>query len=261
MRKLAFTLAASAALVAVALTTPVRAEDEIKLPSPGWSFKGPFGTYDRAALQRGFQVYKEVCAACHSLNYVHYRDLGPAGPDGGIGFSEDEVKAIAAGVQVTDGPNDNGEMFERAGRPYDKFKAPFANANAARAGNNGALPPDLSLIVKAREGFEDYVYGILTGFSDPPANMKMMEGMNYNKYFPGHQIAMPAPLTDDRVTYADGTKATVAQEAHDVVTFLSWASEPTLEMRKRIGMKTMIFLIVLSGLLYAVKRKVWRDVH
>jgi ubiquinol-cytochrome c reductase cytochrome c1 subunit len=171
------------------------------------------------------------------------------------------VKAIAAGVQVHDGPNDNGDMFDRAGRPYDTFKAPFANDQAARASNNGALPPDLSLIVKAREGGPDYVYGILTGFADPPAGMKLMDGMNYNKYFPGHQIGMPPPLTVDRVTYADGTKATIEQEAHDVVTFLTWAAEPSMEMRKRIGMKVLIFLVVLSGLLFAVKRKVWRDLH
>jgi ubiquinol-cytochrome c reductase cytochrome c1 subunit len=258
MRKLVVTLAASAAL-AVAFTAQAQQAspqtEEFKLPSPGWSFEGPLGTFDPAARQRGFQVYKEVCSACHSMNLLHYRDLED------IGFSADQVKAIAAGVQVQDGPNDTGDMFERPGRPYDVFKPPFANDQAARAGNNGALPPDLSLIIKAREDGPDYVYGILTGFSDPPAGMKMNDGMNYNKYFAGHQIAMPPPLTDDRVTYADGTKATIAQEAHDVVTFLTWASEPSMEMRKRVGSKVIIFLLGLSGLLYAVKRKVWRDVH
>jgi ubiquinol-cytochrome c reductase cytochrome c1 subunit len=260
MRKLVVTLAASAALAASLAVLPAQAQDaspeaEIKLPTQSWSFDGVFGTFDPAARQRGFQVFKEVCSACHSLNYVHYRDLAD------IGFSEDEIKAIAASVQVTDGPNDQGEMFERAGRPYDKWKAPFANANAARAANNGALPPDLSLITKAREDGPNYVYGILTGFADAPAGMKMMDGMNYNKYFPGHQIGMPQPLTADRVTYADGTKATIEQESHDVVTFLAWAAEPNLEMRHRIGLKVMIFLLLLSGILYAVKRKVWRDVH
>ena len=260
MRKLI--VSGIAAFVALAGAGAVLAEEaEVQLPKRDWGFDGPFGTYDRAAAQRGFQVYKEVCSACHSLSYVHYRDLGPAGPDGGIGFSEEEVKAIAAGVQVTDGPNDNGEMFERNGRPYDKFKAPFANANAARASNNGALPPDLSLIVKAREGFEDYVYGILTGFADAPAGVKLMDGMNYNKYFPGHQIAMPPPLTDDRVTYADGTKATVAQEAHDVVTFLSWAAEPKMEERKRLGFGVMAFMVLLSVLLFLSYRRVWKDAH
>jgi ubiquinol-cytochrome c reductase cytochrome c1 subunit len=164
-------------------------------------------------------------------------------------------------VQVTDGPNDNGEMFERPGRPSDRFKPPFPNDNAARAANNGALPPDLSLIVKARQGGADYIYGVLTGYADPPPDVKLTEGMYYNKYFPGHQIAMPQPLTDDRVTYADGTKATLSQEAHDVVTFLAWAAEPELETRKQLGVKVLLFLIVLSGLLFAVKRKVWKDVH
>ena len=255
MRKLVVTVAASAALLAAFAASPVRAQEEEKLPSPGWSFDGPFGTFDPAARQRGFQVYKEVCSACHSMNLLHYRDLED------IGFNEDQVKAIAASVQVQDGPNDNGDMFQRPGRPYDAFKPPFANDQAARASNNGALPPDLSLIVKAREDGDDYVYGILTGFSDPPAGFKLMDGMNYNKYFPGHQIAMPPPLTADRVTYADGTKATLEQEAHDVVTFLAWAAEPKMEMRKRVGTKVLIFLLGLSGLLYAVKRKVWRDVH
>lgn len=254
MRKLVVTLAASAALLAAFAAAPASAQDE-KLPSPGWSFNGPFGTFDPAARQRGFQIYREVCSACHSMSLMHYRDLE------NIGFSEDQVKAIAASVQVQDGPNDNGDMFERPGRPYDTFKAPFANDQAARTANNGALPPDLSLIVKAREGGPNYVYGILTGFTQTPAGFKLMNGMNYNKYFPGHQIAMPQPLTDDRVTYADGTKATIDQEAHDVVTFLAWTAEPHLEVRHRIGMKVIIFLLVLSGLLYAVKRKVWRDVH
>jgi len=261
MRKVVVTLAASAALLAVMAASAAKAQEAspetqvFKLPSPGWSFEGPFATFDPAARQRGFQVYKEVCSACHSMNLMHYRDLAD------IGFSEDQVKAIAAGVQVQDGPNDSGDMFERPGRPYDTFKPPFANDQAARASNNGALPPDLSLIVKAREGGPDYVYGILTGFGDPPPGMKMMDGMNYNKYFAGHQIAMPPPLTADRVTYADGTKATIEQEAHDVVTFLAWAAEPKLEVRKRVGTKVLIFLLGLSGLLYAVKRKVWRDVH
>ena len=255
MRKLVVTLAASAALFATFASQPVRAQEEEKLPSPGWSFEGPFGTFDPAARQRGFQVYKEVCSACHSMSLMHYRNLED------IGFSEAQVKAIAASVQVQDGPNDSGEMFERPGRPYDTFKPPFANDQAARAANNGALPPDLSLIIKAREGGPDYVYGILTGFGDAPAGMKMMDGMNYNKYFPGHQIAMPPPLTDDRVTYADGTKATIAQEAHDVVTFLSWAAEPKMEMRKRVGTKVLIFLLVLTGILYAAKRRIWAAVH
>jgi len=230
-------------------------ENSEKLPTQSWSFNGPFGTFDPAARQRGFQVYRDVCSACHALSLVSYRNLRD------IGFSEDEVKAIAAAVEVTDGPNDAGEMFQRPARPSDRFKAPFPNEKAARAGNNGAYPVDLSLVTKARIGGPDYLYALLTGYADAPAGLKLMEGMHYNKYFHGHQIAMPPPLNADAVTYADETKATVEQMAKDVTTFLAWAAEPELEARKRLGVKVMIFLVILSGLLFAVKRKVWRDVH
>ena len=255
MRKFVVTLAASAALVVTALAAPQARAQEEQLRHPGWSFEGPFGTFDPAARQRGFQIYRDVCSTCHSMNLLHYRNLED------IGFSADQVKAIAASVQVTDGPNDKGDMFQRPGKPYDTFKAPFANTKQAEANFNGALPPDLSLIVKAREGGPDYVYSILTGFTDAPAGFKVMDGRYYNKYFPGHQIAMPPPLQANSVTYADGTKATLDQEAHDVATFLAWAAEPDLEARKQLGVKVLLFLLVLSGLLYAVKRKVWRDVH
>jgi ubiquinol-cytochrome c reductase cytochrome c1 subunit len=258
MRRLAL-----AAVAALALSVPAQAAETPSIPSQNWSFSGVMGTYDRAALQRGFQVYKEVCASCHAMSLIHYRDLGPPGigGSGGIGFNADEVKALAAEVEVTDGPNDAGEMFERPGRPADRLKAPFPNDNAARAANNGALPPDLTLMTKARAGGADYVYALLTGYADPPAGVTLMEGMNYNKVFPGHQIAMPQPLNPDQVSYADGTKATVEQMAHDVVTFMSWAAEPELEARKRLGVKVILFLIILSGLLYIAKRKIWADVH
>jgi ubiquinol-cytochrome c reductase cytochrome c1 subunit len=258
MRRLAL-----AAVAALAILAPAQAAEEASIPSQRWSFDGPFGTYDRAALQRGFQVYKEVCSACHSMSLVHYRDLGPPGINGtgGIGFNADEVKALAAEVEVTDGPNDAGDMFQRPGKPADRFKAPFANANAARAANNGALPPDLSLMAKARVGGPNYIYAVLTGYVDPPADVKLMEGMNYNKAFPGHQIAMPNPLSPDQVSYADGTKATVDQMAHDVATFLNWTAEPELEARKRLGVKVILFLVILSGLLFFAKRKIWADVH
>ncbi|HEX4571405.1 MAG TPA: cytochrome c1 [Dongiaceae bacterium] len=244
----------TAALIAAGAGAAARAE-EIALPQKHWSFQGIFGTYDRAAVQRGFQVYKEICSACHSLNLVHYRDLQA------IGFSEDQVKQIAAGVQVTDGPNDAGEMFERPGKPSDPFKAPFPNDNAARAANNGALPPDLSLMDKARPGGPDHIYGIMTGFVTAPAGVTVAQGMYYNEYFPGHQIAMPPPLSDDAVTYADGTKATVDQMAYDVSNFLAWTAEPKLEERHLIGVKSVLFLIVLTALLYGVKRKIWAAVH
>ncbi len=248
-------------IAAIALTAVAVAQEAPEPPHQQWSFDGPFGTFDRAAVQRGFQVYSEICSNCHSLNLLHYGDLGPNGPGGGIGYTEEEVKAIASTKQVTDGPNDQGEMFKRPGRASDKFVAPFANEQAARAANNGALPPDLSVMAKALSGHADEIYGILTGYKEPPPNFKMGEGMQYNEYFPGHQIAMPPPLTDNSVTYADGTKATLAQEAHDVATFLTWASEPTMEDRKRTGAKVIIFLLVMTGALYGAKRRIWADVH
>ena len=244
------------ASVLVLFAGTARAQEEA--PSPPhqvWSFNGVFGTYDRAALQRGFQVYKEVCAACHPVKHLAFRDLAE------IGYSEDAVKGIAAQVQVTDGPNDSGEMFQRPGRASDPIPGPFPNDQAARAANNGALPPDLSLITKAREGGADYVYAIMTGFKDAPAAMKMNPNMNYNEYFAGHQIAMPPPLNQDQVKFADNTAASVPQMSHDVVTFLSWAAEPTLEQRHRIGFKVILFLIVATGVFYAAKRKVWSRIH
>jgi ubiquinol-cytochrome c reductase cytochrome c1 subunit len=253
----------AAGALALGLATTAQAVEGVKIPSQNWGFEGMFGTFDRAALQRGFLVYKEVCAACHSLNLIRYRELS------GIGFNEDQVKAIAASAQIVDGPNDSGEMFERPGRPADRFRRPFANDNAARAANNGALPPDLSLIAESRVGGPNYLYALLTGYKDQmPAGkknadgtpMKMLEGMHYNDYFPGHQIGMAPPLSNDRVTYADGTKATVERMASDLTTFLTWTAEPNLEHRKALGIKVMLFLLVLSVLLYVVKRKVWADV-
>jgi ubiquinol-cytochrome c reductase cytochrome c1 subunit len=241
---------------ALALAAVTASAQEMPVPAKqDWGFYGPFGTYDRAALQRGFQVYREVCAACHSMNLLAYHDLS------GIGYGDAEIKAIAASVSVPDDPDDTGEVKDRPGRPSDRFKAPFANEKAAQAANNGALPKDLSLIVRGREYGPDYIFALLTGFKDtPPAGMKMAKGMNYNEAFPGHQIAMPPPLSDDRVTYADGTKANLAQEAHDVVTFLSWASDPHLEDRHRLGARVIIFLAAFSGVMYGVKRKVWSKI-
>lgn len=234
----------------------VAAEGEIHIPDTKFSFDGTFGTYDRGELQRGFQVYKEVCAACHSMNLLSYRNLQD------IGLSADEVTAVAAGVQIQDGPNDNGDMFERPGRPSDRFRHPFANTAAARAANGGALPPDLSVITKARVGGADYIHALLMGYGEAPEGVTIMEGMHYNKYFPGHQIAMPPPLsTDGQLTYADGTTATVDQMSRDVSAFLTWAAEPELETRRAMGVRVLIFLTILGGLAYAVKRKTWADVH
>ena len=255
MRRLMIALAGAVALTLGA----ARAQEAAAPPLPDehWSFEGIFGTYDRAELQRGFQVYAQVCAACHALEHLLYADLG--GPTG-LGYAEDEVKAIAAQAQVND-LNDQGEPAQRPARPSDPFARPFPNDKAARAANNGALPPDLSLIIKAREGGPRYVFGILTGYKEPPAGMKLGQGMNFNEHFPGHQIAMPPPLTDGQVTFADGTPATVNQEAHDVVAFLTWASEPSMEPRKRTGIKVFLFLLIATGLAYIVKRRIWAGIH
>jgi ubiquinol-cytochrome c reductase cytochrome c1 subunit len=231
------------------------AGEAIPIPDRKFSFDGIFGTYDRASAQRGFQVYKEVCAACHGLRLVSYRNLRE------LGLTEAQVAAIASQFEIKDGPNDEGQMFERPGRPADRFRSPFANDAAARAANNGALPPDLSVMTKARAGGADYLFALLTGYVDPPPGVTVMDGMHYNKYFPGHQIAMGPVLNPDQVEYADGTKATVEQMAHDVSTFLQWAAEPELEQRRALGVKIIIFLTILAGLTYAVKRKIWADVE
>lgn len=241
--------------LAVVMTSGVQAAEGPKPPKQDWSFNGPLGTYDRAALQRGYQVYKEVCAACHGLNQLYYRNLSA------LGFNENEIKALAAEATVNDGPNDNGEMFERPGRPSDRFKSPFPNDKAAAAANNGATPPDLSLIVKARHGGADYLYALLIGYTNPPANVTVPSGMTYNSMFPGHMIAMPSPLSEGGVTFADSTQASVQQMAHDVTTFLAWAAEPEAEERKRLGLKVMAYLLLMAGVLYAVKRKIWSAVH
>jgi len=231
-----------------------------------FEFEGPFGTYDRGALQRGYQVYKEVCAACHGVNHLAFHHLAePGGPE----FTEAQAKALAAAAKLPAEPNDKGETTDDKGQPLmrsailaDHLPAPFPNENAARANNSGTLPPDLSMIVKAREGGAKYVYSILTGFHEKtPAGFKVTEGKYFNPYFEGWNIAMPPPLNADSVTYSDGTKATIEQQAHDVVTFLAWAAEPKMEERKRAGFGTLIFLIALAGLLYAAYRKVWKGAH
>jgi cytochrome c1 len=256
------TLAGAAALVAFSAgTIATAAEGTPPLPKHEWSFQGPFGTYDRAAAQRGFQVYKDVCAACHSLNLVAYRNLMD------LGLTEAQVKGIAAEFQVPD-IGDDGSAIERPARPSDRFKRPFPNEAAAAAANGGKAPPDLSVIVKAREGGPDYVYSLLTSYVPfdklTPQQIKefnVSKDDNFNLVFPGHRIAMPPPLADDKVQYADGTKATLDQLARDVVEFLAWASEPHLEARNRTGIRVILFMLALAGLMYAVKRQVWADKH
>ena len=224
-------------------------------PHRHWHQSDILGTYDKAALQRGFQVYKEVCSACHGMKRLAYRNLSD------LGYNEDQIKAIASEYSVMDGPNDEGEMYERPARPSDHFKSPFPNDAAARYANGGALPPDFSLIVKARHHGAGYLAALLTGYEDAPEDAHMMEGMYWNKYFPGHQIAMAPPLSTGMIEYADGTEATVEQMAIDVTTFLSWAAEPHLAARKVMGVKVLIFLLIFAGMMYAVKKKIWRDVE
>jgi len=239
-----------------------------------FSFEGVFGTFDRAQLQRGLLVYKEVCSACHGLKRVYFRNLAePGGPE----FSVAQVKAIAAESEVKDGPNAEGEMFDRPGKPSDSFVPPYPNDEAAKAANNGALPPDLSLITKARSGWHgtlkslylyslfngsggpEYVASLLSGYKEAPHGEEK-EGLNYNPYFAGNWIAMSPPLSDDGVEYADGTKATVEQQAKDVAAFLAWAAEPKMEERKKLGLMVLLYMAVFSILLYLVKKAIWSNV-
>ena len=269
-------LALAASLLGLAGSAFAADEQSHETPQPPrqkWSFAGPFGHYDKGQLQRGFKVYKEVCAVCHGMKYVAFRNLEA------LGYSDGQVKAIASEYKIPDGPNDQGEMFERAGRPADYFPTPWPNENAARARYNG-VPPDFSVLAKAR-GYErgfpwfifdmftqfqehgvDYIHALMTGYKEkPPAGFTLPQGSFYNEYFPGHAIAMPPPLSDKRIDYTDGSPTTVDQFSKDVAAFMMWAAEPHLEARKRIGFQVMIFLIVLAGLLYFTKKKVWADAH
>ena len=230
------------------------ATTNVELMKQKWPFDGIFGRFDESSLQRGFQVYREVCAACHGIRHISYRDLK------GIGYTNDEIKVIAADYEVKDGPNDDGEMFEREARPSDKFVGPYENDKIARLANNGAYPPDLSLIVKARADGANYLYSLLNGYKEFPDNFEASEGMYYNEFYPGNQIAMPSPLMDDIVEYSDGTEATQSQIAKDVTSFLAWTAEPELEERKSLGVKTLFFLILITVMLLGVKRKIWKDV-
>lgn len=238
----------------LAIALPALAQEEAPLAHQHWSWQGPFGTYDLAAAQRGFQVYSQVCSNCHSMTQLHYRDLA------GIGLSKAQIKAIAAAVTVPKGVDDHGNPKQGPATPADQFRSPFPNPQAARAALN-AVPPDLSVIINAREGGPDYVYGILTGFVQPPPGFKLQPGLYYNRTFPGHQIHMPQPLHNGQVTFADGSGNSIADEAHDVVTFLAWAANPELVERKQIGWRVVLFLVLMTGLTYAVKRKIWADVE
>ena len=219
-----------------------------------WSFKGIFGTFDRASLQRGYQVYQEVCSGCHSAQHLSYRNLSEKG---GPEFSVEEAKAIAAQFEVEDGPNSDGEMFMRPGRLSDKFVRPYPNIEASTAANGGAYPPDMSVLAKARKGGADYIYSLLLGYEEPPEGFEIEEGVYYNKYMSGNKIKMTAPLSDGLVEYSDGTQSTTAQMAKDITTFLVWTAEPHLESQHRMGFKVIIYLIILLTLVYMSKQKVW----
>ncbi len=257
-------------------------EERYEVPRQTWTFGGLFGYYDQQQLRRGYKVYKEVCSNCHNLGLLSYRNLGePGGP----GFSPEEVKAIAAETQVFEGFDEQGNIAMRTGRPADNFVWKFKNAKEAAAAFGGAVPPDLSLITRARglerdfdwyafplvmakdlatqyqEQGADYVYGLLNGYVDPPAWKKMAEGLNYNRVFPGGQLAMPQPLSDGQVEYGDGTPNNLDQEARDVVSFLAWAAEPHLAERKKMGLWVIIYLAVLAGLLLLSKKTLWRNIE
>jgi len=272
----------AAAVLGLTLAGPSVAAEEGGTPhypihaprEESWSFSGPFGTYDRAQLQRGLKIYREACSSCHSMNLVPFRTLAD------LGYSEAQVRTLAAEYTIQDGPNADGDMFERPGLPSDHFPSPFANHEQAAASNNGAAPPDFSLIAKARgvtrgfptfvfdiftqyaEGGPDYIHSLLTGYQEPPEGVTVQPGTHYNPYFmSGPALAMPAPLSDGQITYEDGSPETVDQYARDVSAFLMWAAEPHLEARKQTGFIVMIFLILFGGLVYLTKRKIWADVH
>ena len=232
--------------------------EKVEYLKTDWSFKGLFGKFDRASLQRGYQVYTEVCSSCHSMKYLSYRNLAEKG---GPEFSLEQAKAIAASFDVKDGPNADGEMFTRPGKLSDKFVMPYENVKAAQAANGGAYPPDMSVLVKARGGGVDYIYSLLQGYEDPPADVSLDDGVYYNKYMYGNKIKMSNQLSDGLVEYSDGTSATVEQMSKDVTTFLMWAAEPHLEARHKMGFKAIVYLIILTTLVYFSMKKIWSRVE
>ncbi len=283
MLKIKIALFAGFVAVAGALSpaTAQEAHHNLVPEKQNWSFSGPFGTYDHAQLQRGYRVFREVCSNCHSMKFMAFRNLADKG---GPEFSESQVKALAAEYKIKDGPNDAGEMYERAGRASDYFPWTFANPEAAKAANGGALPPDMSVLAKARsfhrcdwfpcdvsnalldvvtqyqEHGPDYIVGLLNGYATPPAGEEIAPGLNYNLVMPGNKIAMAKPLSDGQVDYTDGTPKTAVQYSRDVAAFLMWAAEPKLEERKKTGFRAMVFLILFATLMWFVKRRVWADV-
>ena len=233
--------------------------EKVEYLKTDWSFKGLFGKFDRGSLQRGYQVYTEVCSSCHSMKYLSYRNLAEKG---GPEFTEAQAKAIASSFEVSDGPNADGEMFTRPGKLSDKFVMPYENVKAAQAANGGAYPPDMSVLVKARSGGANYIYSLLQGYEDPPPiGITLDEGVHYNKYMYGNKIKMANPLSDGLVEYADGTESNVEQMSKDVTTFLMWAAEPHLEARHQMGFKAIVYLIILTILVYFSMKRIWSRIE
>ena len=239
-------------------TYQVNSAEKVELLKVDWSFKGLFGKFDRGSLQRGYQVYTEVCSSCHSMKYLSYRNLVESG---GPEFSEEQVKAIAANFEVVDGPNSDGEMFTRPAKLSDKFVKPYENVKAAQAANGGAYPPDMSVLAKARSGGVNYIYSVLLGYEDPPSGVTLDDGVYYNKYMYGNNIKMSQPLYAGSVEYNDGTEATEEQMAKDVATFLMWSAEPHLEARHKMGFKAILYLIILTILVYFSMKKIWSRIE
>jgi ubiquinol-cytochrome c reductase cytochrome c1 subunit len=248
-------LIGAAAICGLAVPALAQDSDAPTPPAHSWSFSGPFGRFDLAAARRGLQVYTESCAGCHSMSLLHYRDLS------GIGLSQDQIRTIAASVDVPAGIDGQGNVVRKPATPADQFRAPFLTEDAARAAMNGALPSDLSLAAVAYANGPNYLYAFLTGYSDPPAGTTLADDMSYNKYFPGHLIAMPQVLSDGQITYADGTASTVAQNAQDLVTFLSWAANPEMDRRKSLGLRVVLYFAFMAAATYLLKRKIWSSVR
>ena len=245
-------------LILLSLSYKSKAAEKVEYLKTDWSFKGLFGKFDRGALQRGYQVYTEVCSSCHSMKYVSYRNLAEKG---GPEFTEEQAKSIAASFEVTDGPNADGEMFIRPGKLSDKFVMPYENVKAAQAANGGAYPPDMSVLAKARGDGANYIYSLLQGYEDLPPGMTLDEGVHYNKYMYGNKIKMANQLSDGLVEYSDGTKATVEQMSKDITTFLMWTAEPHLEARHQMGFKAIVYLIILTILVYLSMKKIWSRIE
>ena len=245
-------------IFSLAITLQASTAEKVEFLKTDWSFKGLTGKFERGSLQRGYQVYTEVCSSCHSMKYVSYRNLAePGGPE----FTEEQAKTIAASFEITDGPNNDGEMFVRPAKLSDKFVMPYENVKAAQAANGGAYPPDMSVLAKARSGGVDYIYSLLLGYEDAPAGTTLDDGVYYNKYMYGNNIKMAEPLSDGLVEYSDGTTASKEQMAKDVTTFLMWAAEPHLESRHKMGFKAILYLIILTILVYFSMKKIWSRIE